>query len=259
MAPNEATSEPLGRSLRVVDAGDFERVGLYDAAAPHAAQQLELLEYLVALGATLEDLVEYGDQLPALASVVALRGGPAMTLAEAATRSGLPEDQIRQFTRAAGFPTPGPQDRVFTDGFVTLATAITAAEALFGEEAVLQLVRVMGAAMARLADAIVSAFLVNIEPGARREDPIGLGVARANANAAALLPVVVQTLDMLLRQHLIVSQRTILGEIADAAYETQRLCVGFIDLVGSTALAQRLSTTEMARCSETSSISPPTP
>jgi hypothetical protein len=113
-----------------VDAGDFERVGLYNAAAPHAAQQLELLEYLVALGATLEDLVEYGDQLPALASVVALRGGPAMTLAEAATRSGLPEDQICQFTRAAGFPTPGPQDRVFTDGFVTLATAITAADAL---------------------------------------------------------------------------------------------------------------------------------
>lgn len=168
-----------------------------------------------------------------------------MTIAEASTRSGLPEDKLREFTRAAGFSMPGPDDRVFSEGLVTLVTTMAAADRLFGEEAVLQLVRVMGASMARLANAIVSAFLINIEPTARLEDPVGLGVAHANADATALLPVVVQTLDMLLRQHLIASRRTILGELADAGYETQQLCVGFVDLVESTALAQRLSIREL--------------
>jgi hypothetical protein len=79
---------------------------------------------------------------------------------------------------------------------------MAAAEAIFGDDAVLPLVRVMGSAMARIADAIVSAFLVNVEPGVRDEDPVGLGVARANAEAAALMPTVEGGLDVLLRQHI---------------------------------------------------------
>jgi adenylate cyclase len=72
-----------------------------------------------------------------------------------------------------------------------------------------------------------------------------MGVARANAEAAALLPFVRDTIDSLLRRHLIAARRTILGEAADAGYETQALAVGFVDLVGSTALSQRLSTREL--------------
>ncbi|HEX8854076.1 MAG TPA: adenylate/guanylate cyclase domain-containing protein, partial [Thermoleophilaceae bacterium] len=52
-------------------------------------------------------------------------------------------------------------------------------------------------------------------------------------------------LDVLLRRHLIAARRTLLGEAADTGYETQRLAVGFVDLVGSTALAQQLSTREL--------------
>ena len=70
----------------------------------------------------------------------------------------------------------------------------------------------MGSAMARLADAIVSAFLVNVEPGVRDEDPVGLGVARANAEAVKLMPTVNATLDILLRQHVIAARRTILDD-----------------------------------------------
>ena len=55
---------------------------------------------------------------------------------------------------------------------------------------------------------------------------------------------VAPALDVLLRQHLIAARRTIMGE-AEAAYETQQMCVGFVDLVGSTALSQRLSTSEL--------------
>ena len=224
---------------------DFESLGLYDPAAPDAAQRLELLEYLVGLGATADDLVAYRDELPGLASVIAIRGGPALTLGETLDRSGLSEEKLRRIIRAAGFADPGPDDRAFNEDFVNLARAMDAAETLFGEEAVLQLVRVMGSAIARIADATVSAFLINVEPAARAADPASLAVARANVEAAALLPVVGPALEVLLRQHLIAARRTILGDAADAGYETQQRCVGFVDLVGSTELSQRLPTREL--------------
>jgi class 3 adenylate cyclase len=225
-------------------AAELEALGVYDPGAPHAAQRLELLEYLLSLGATAEDLVAYPND-PGLATVLAIRGGGALTVAEAAERSGVPAEKLLRITRAAGLAEPGADDRAFSEQLAGLAAGMAAAEAVFGEEAVLQLVRVMGSAMARLGDAIVSAFLVNVEPAVRDEDPVGLGVARANAEASALMPTVNAGLDILLREHIIAARRTILGDVTDAGYETQRMCVGFVDLVGSTALAQRLSTREL--------------
>jgi hypothetical protein len=56
-------------------AAEFQALGVYDPAAPNAARRLQLLEYLVGLGATPEDLVKYRDELPGVATVVAIRGG----------------------------------------------------------------------------------------------------------------------------------------------------------------------------------------
>ena len=224
---------------------EFRALGVYDPGEPHAAQQLELLEYLVSLGASAEDLVAYRDELPGLATVVTIRGGRALTLSEAVERSGVSERKLLQISRAAGFPEPAPGDRVLGEQFADLAAGMAAAEAMFGEDAVLQLVRVMGSAMARLADALVSAFLVNVESAVRDADPVGLGVARANAEAIALMPIVNAGLDILLRQHILAARRSLVDDAADAGYETQPMCVGFVDLVGSTALAQRLSTREL--------------
>jgi adenylate cyclase len=135
---------------------------------------------------------------------------------------------------------------VFSSGFVDLAATISAAEEIFGEDAVLQLVRVMGMATARVADAMVSAFLVNVEPAAHGADQPDLAIAKANADAGALLPGVATALDVLLRGHIVAARRrTIVGDATDSGYETRRLLVGFVDLVGSTALAQRLSTREL--------------
>ena len=218
---------------------------MYEPKAEHAALRLELLQYLTGLGATADELVAYRDALPALAMVLAVRGGPAMSLVEAAERSGLSAEEIRRLSRAAGFPDPDADARVFTEGFVVLASGLGAVAAIFGEESLYQLLRVLGAAMARVADAVVSAFLVNVEPTARRLDPVGLGVARANVEAAALLPMVIPVLDVLFRRHLLVAQRTSIGDEDLVGYETQRLVVGFVDLVGSTELGEKLSMSEL--------------
>ena len=228
-----------------VDAAEWERLGLYDPAAPGAIHQLELLEFLVARGANVEDLVEFRDSLPGLAAVLALRGGRALTLPEVVAESNLDEAQVAAIVRAAGLPIPGPEDRFFVEGFAGLGRGLAAAEDLFGSDAVLQLVRVMGAAMARVADAVVSAFLVNVEPLLRQEEAAGLAVARANAQAVELIPSVVSLLEVLLRQHVIVARRSIVAEQVESGYEVQHLCVGFVDLVDSTSLAQTSTVREL--------------
>jgi class 3 adenylate cyclase len=225
-------------------ASDFQALGVYDPGAPHAAEKLELLEYLVSLGASADDLAANRDELPSLATIVAIRGGEPMTLAEAARSAGVSEDTILRINQATGLPTPDPEARVFGPQIAGLAGRLAAAETVFGEDVVLQLVRVMGSAMARLADALVSAFLANVEPSVP-DDPVGMGIARANASASALLPILEEALDGLLRQHILAARRPITDETAAAGYESRPLCVGFVDLVGSTALAQRLSTGEL--------------
>src|SRR5437763_13582271 len=196
-------------------AAEFQALGVYDPGAPNAALRIELLEYLVGLGATADDLVAYRDELPGLASVVAIRGGQALTMSEAVKRSGVSEEKLLQIMRAAGFPEPGPGDRVLGEQLAGLVAGMAAAEEVFGEEAVLQLLRVMGSAMARLADAIVSAFLVNVESQVQDQDPVGLGVARASAEAIALLPTVNGALDVLLLQPILAARRTLLGGAGD--------------------------------------------
>src|SRR5260221_888757 len=113
-------------------AAEFEALGVYDPGAPHAGQLLELLEFLVSLGASADDLVAYRDELPGLGTVVAIRGGGALTLSEAVERSGVPEEKLLQLMRAAGFPEPEPGDRVLVTQLADLAAGMAAAEAFFG-------------------------------------------------------------------------------------------------------------------------------
>jgi class 3 adenylate cyclase len=227
-----------------VEPDELAALGVYDPDDEQAEARLELLQYVVGLGAGPEDLVAFRDALPALAGVLAIRGGPALTLEEAAAEAGIGAEEMRTLARAAGLPEPGPGVRVFAPPFVAFAAGMAEVTAVFGEEGRNQLVRVLGSAMARVADAVVSSFLVNVEPAARRQDQIGLAVAHANVEATALLPFVAPALDALFRQHLLVAQRTSLEEDM-VGFETRRLVVGFVDLVGSTRLGEQLTMSDL--------------
>ncbi len=221
-------------------------LGVFDPEAEDAGVRLELLAYVTALGATAEELVTFQDSLPALAGVLAIRGGPALTLEQVAQRSGLDPDAVRSLARTSGIPDPEPDVPVFTHGFVDFASRMAEVADVFGEDAASQLVRVFGLAMSRIADAVISSFLVNVAPAAQREDPVGLGVARANVDAASLLPFVAPTLDTLLRQHLLIARRLTNRSDADViGFETRQLVVAFVDLVGSTELGEKLEMSEL--------------
>jgi adenylate cyclase len=105
----------------------------------------------------------------------------------------------------------------------------------------MQLVRVLGSSLARIADAMVSAFIVNVGAPSLDEDPSGLTLARANAEGGAVLRAGGTAIDYLLRRHIEVAQRPLVLGVED----TQPLTVGFVDLVGSTALAQQMPMGEL--------------
>ena len=102
-----------------------------------------------------------------------IRGGGVLTLSETVERAGVSEEKFLRIMRAAGFPEPVPGDRVLSEQIAGLAAGMEAAEEVFGEDAVLQLVRVMGSAMARLADAVVSAFWSTSSPACETRIPSG--------------------------------------------------------------------------------------
>jgi adenylate cyclase len=225
-----------------VDPAELERLGLYDPADEHAPERLELINYLIGLGATLEDLVEAGrDDLPRVASMIALRGPGRLTRAEVAERAGVSEDLAARVWRAAGFPDPGPDARVCTEEDVDALRTFGAGIELLGVEEAIQLARVIGSSLSRMAEAMIATFMVHVVEPSVAGDPSGLALARANAQAAELLRAAGVVNDFVLRRHIDIAQRPIvLG-----GQETLPRTVGFVDLVESTVLARQLTTSEL--------------
>jgi adenylate cyclase len=118
---------------------------------------------------------------------------------------------------------------------------------LLGEEVSLQFLRVLGAAAARVADASVSAFMVNIAPPAIDADPSGLALARANTEVIGLLDALASAFDTLLRHHIERGFRPLgpPGGVADV--DLVHRSVGFADLVESTSWTEHLDFSTLSR------------
>lgn len=230
------------------DVAELERAGLYEPSAPDAAERLALLEYLIGRGATLDDLLADGpDDLPVVATRLGLwTDHERLTVDETAAASGVSPELVRRVWRAAGFPDPEPDAKVLTRDDVALFSTLSAATPLVGEEVALQLIRVLGQAAARVADAAVTAFVVNVGPPVLRSDPSGLALARANTEAVALVPQISHGFDLLLRHQLEAARRPVDSSVVRQGVEIQSRSVGFVDLVGSTMLANTLEPRDLA-------------
>ena len=139
--------------------------GLYDPAAPDAADRLELVRLALARGATAEEIAATPD-LGALAVKLSLRPDPryrvAEVVAEVVAESGTGELQAKRLLTALGL-------RVDRDYLMTAAEASALrflaglSEQLLGPEATVQVARVAGTAMARIADVLVGALRIQME------------------------------------------------------------------------------------------------
>ncbi len=205
----------------------------------------EISAFLELLGATEEDLADAGGDLSNLATLLAVRPGePIHSLRDAAAAVGVPVQRVRELRRAAGLAALTSDDEVaLSDRDLEMLRVMEAATELFEPEAVLQIVRVVGSGLARIAETISSAFLVNVGRGIPEDDQIAM--SRANMDAAELLPAVNDVMDVLLRHHIVAARRAAADVDSTARYEVRTMTIGFIDLVGSTELASHRSLGEM--------------
>ncbi len=232
-----------------MDEATFTEAGLYDPEAPGAADRLALLEYLVGLGATLDDLTGARDdgRLPGLASDLARRGTDVrLTPRELAVRANIDFEDLEQLIRAAGLAAFDPDESVFRARDAAAFALFQAGVDLFGPEPTFEFTRSVGAACASMADSATALFATTVA-GEFDERAVGeVDQARTTAFAATMLaeqvPAVIETLFF---HHVNAAVlRSFAARSGDA--RTATYAVGFVDLVASTALNRRLGPADLA-------------
>jgi adenylate cyclase len=209
-------------------------------------------DMLLGLGCTPAELAEAEREgtLPLLA-VERLMVAEVAThdLATVCELSGLHVDQVVHLWRTLGYPVPRPDEVAFTDADVDILTEI--GHMLAGDVAstdlVLQMSRVIGSSMARIASSQVDAISARVAGSPRaaaRADDAELTDERIVVSAAALLPIVPRVLAATWRRHLQAAIRRRLTIVE--AGQGHLGVVGFADLVGFTALSQQVGDDELA-------------
>ncbi len=159
--------------------------------------------------------------------------------------TGIDWQTAQQLMTAVGFSTD--PDVPLTDGeAASLRLLASSNNGLLGREATMQLARVAGIAMARVAETLVGVFRLNVEVP-RRDGGIHTSTSSRNTpiSLAPLLPDFVATLDALLRRQIVaVAQRMWSTDQERSAVMLQRT-VGFVDLVGYTSATASLSVREL--------------
>jgi adenylate cyclase len=227
----------------VVDFDALEAAGI-----ANARERAGLIEYLDGLGFTAEDMVEAerrGRLFGLAGDVVQWSGLPVYSLRTAAVVLGVPAEDVAHAWDVLGLMVTDTETLLLSqadvDGLATWVTLRTVA----GEDAAINFLRVVGAAMARLAEA--SGTMIRIaEPDllmTHSQDE--LTTARAYRAVAELVPGISRLIDSVWR-HQITSARSYFEGVISDASASVTCGVGFADLSGFTALTQLLTPTELS-------------
>lgn len=232
---------------------ELAAAGLYDPTAPDAHQRLALLRALSDYGVTADEMAAWDAEhqsLHVLAARRFVRGGrEELTLAEAAGRADVDLDDARAAWRALGLADPSDDARPCSELDVEAFTLYRSLVAFFGCDTAFQLLRTLGAAMARLADAEIGAVRSVLEAPLRSGGAGDPDVARAFGDVAAeLMPRLARGIEAVHRQHLLATgPRYALWGMSPNEGSLTDTVIGFADLVGFTRLSGALSTTELDR------------
>lgn len=206
---------------------------------------------LLELGCTADELAqaEREGTLPLLAvERLMVPEAARYDLAAVSERSGLDADQVRQLWRTLGYPVPRDDEMAFTDADVEILAEVgqLLAGDVASDELVLQMSRVIGSSMARIASSQVDVISARVA-GSPRSAAVAdsdLTDEQIVVSASALLPIVPSVLTATWRRHLQGAIRRRLS-IAETG-QGQLGVVGFADLVGFTALSQQVGDDELA-------------
>jgi len=230
---------------------DFEAEGLLDGVEGEAREdRLRLLQQLEADGVPFEELrdsVAAGrlTLLPVERGIAG--GGASYTPREVAEISEVELDLLQRTSSALGLPYPDPDEQTLNENDVEAARRVKAfLDAGLPEDGILQVVRTIGMATARIAEANRELIVRTLmQPGDTERD-LALRFAAA---AEHMLPVFEPALLYAARAHLLEQiRRDVIGTADLEAGEmgaTTEVSVCFADLVGFTKLGEEIAPEEL--------------
>lgn len=220
-------------------------MGLYDPSSPDAADRLALLDYLASHGVTLAEMVEAAASGDLSAAAFDHRlGSGVLSAADLAARLGAPVEQVVETYRLLGIQVHDVDESRFAEGEELVIELLVAAQHLFPPGMAEEILRSIGAGLSMMAEAAVSAFVGTVED--QLEQGSQLARAQTTTIAGELGVELGATLRPLLRHHLWAAvQRQRAGMRGSSDRRESRLAVGFVDLVGFTAIAERLGSAEL--------------
>jgi adenylate cyclase len=227
----------------VVDYDALEAAGIVNAR-----ERAGLIEYLDGLGFTAGEMAEAerAGRLFGLAGDAFQRSGrPVHSQRTAAGTLGIPLEDVERAWAALGLTVSGPDQIALSEADVDGLATWVATKSLVGEAAAMGLLRVMGAALERLAEAestVVRAGWPAIQMEHTHDE---LATAQAYRAIAEYIPRIGALLDAVHRHHLIAARTHFEGVLRDTSASV--VCgIGFVDLSGFTVLTQLLTPTELS-------------
>ena len=194
---------------------------------------------------------EQGDDAVQLLAVdrILMPGEARYTQAEVVEKVGSDLDEARRYWRALGFPDIPEGQRAFTDSDVealrTLKQLID--QGVVDPEVVLQLARVFGQSLSRMADSQMATLRARVEEPLRSAGASEHEVAEAvTAVTAAMLPTIEGLVVYSWRRHLAAAAQRQLFFGPEGSTGQETLAIGFADMVGFTAISQQLDEHELA-------------
>jgi adenylate cyclase len=180
---------------------------------------------------------------------VLLPQGRVYTLDDTAGRAGIDPEAARRLWRAFGFPDLAPDERAFADADIDLFKTLRwmMAEGVADFDAALQVARVTGRCLSRIAEAQVSTIRDQVEGPLLAASASDQEVTeRLTEVAAQALPALESLLNRVWRRHLFAAAERAAAARYDLSGRDETLTVGFADLVGFTETSERLEEIELA-------------
>ena len=225
---------------------DFEALEAAGIANPR--ERADLIKYLGELGFTVEEMAEAerrGRLFGLAGDVLAWSGPPTYTLQTASQALGLSAEEVARAWALLGLTVAGPDVPALSQADVDALATWAALKTVVGEDGALGLLRVLGAAMARLAEAestMIRAGTPDIQMTHTHDE---LATAQAYRAVAQFVPRIGALIDTVHRHHLTSARTYFEGVIQDTSASVT--CgIGFADLSSFTALTQPLTPAQLS-------------
>jgi len=225
---------------------DFD--ALEAAGIANARERAGLIKYLDSLGFTVEEMVEAEarGRLFGLAGDVLLGSGPPRySIRTAAEALEVPVDDVAHAWALLGLTVTDLDEIALSQADVDGLSGWFQMKLLMGDDGAFGFLRVLGSAMARLAEAestFVRAATPDIQMDHTHDE---LATAQAFRWVGEFIPRISVLVDAVHRQHMVSARTYFEGVLRDTSANV--VCgVGFADLSGFTALTQTLSPAELS-------------